>query len=82
VGTWENADAASYPSITFVADGTGMISDIDGEEAAMEWTIEDDYLEITLEYDGMTETTGGGFFWNEEGSEFSWDADGTYTKVE
>lgn len=81
-GTWEPAEVFYYSSITFNADGTGTISDVDGEEAEMEWSLVDDYLEITLEYDDMTETTGGGFTWDEEGVQFSWDADGTYTKVD
>jgi len=81
-GTWKNVDAHYYPEITFAEDGTGTIADIDGEEATMDWTLVDDYLEIVLEFDGETSTSGGGFTWNEEGAEFSWDADGVYSKSE
>jgi hypothetical protein len=81
-GTWENADPVYYAEITFESDGTGIIHDIDGEQAPMTWTLVDEYLEVEIEIDDMTDMTGGGFTWIEEGSEFSWDADGTYTKVE
>jgi len=81
-GKWENADPVYYADITFSDDGTGMISDIDGESAEMTWTLVDDYLEIAIVFDDMSETTGASFIWVEEGTEFTWDADGTYTKVE
>ncbi len=82
VGTWENAEGTYFSAITFASDGTGTGVDIDGTEAPATWTLEDDYLEVTIEYDGMTDTTGGGFTWEEEGVIFVWDADGTFTKVD
>ena len=82
VGSWENTEPAYLSAVTFAADGTGTATDIDGTEAEMTWTLEDDYLEITVEVDDMTETTGGGFTWETEGEEFVWDADGTFTKAE
>lgn len=84
VGTWENSSGTQtyFSAITFASGGTGTGVDIDGTEAAMTWSQEGDSLTVEVEYDGMRDTTSGGFAWVEEGVSFSWDADGTFTKVE
>lgn len=84
VGTWENSSGTQtyFSAITFASGGTGTGVDIDGTEAAMTWSQEGDTLTVEVEYDGMRDTTSGGFAWVEEGVSFSWDADGTFTKVE
>lgn len=83
-GTWENSSGTQtyFSAMTFASDGTGTGVDVDGTEAAMTWTLEDDTLSVEIEYEGMKDTTIGGFAWVEEGASFSWDADGTFTKVE
>ena len=82
MGDWENDEASMFTKITFADGGEGNITQPDGMEAWMTWTLEDDYLEIVVEDDDGTESTGAGFTWVTEGSEFEWDADnGSYTKT-